>query len=737
MGLVWARVAQLQILQGDEWARAALRAREQTVDLDARRGPIVDRTGRLLVEDAPVLQLALVLSDWNERIRVRCDACGAIHFRPTSSAGASANRRPLRCRCKAPEDRLIPLGEGDLTPLEDLLGMPHGAFAARATDRQAEVDRLVETERSRLIVTGYDDFFIEDRLDHYRERKEELPVPLVSELREDAARFVALDETGVTRGLVLRPSHRRVARDAGQLGRVLGVATKPESPQEVREARLQFPDDDIDWDTLLGRSGLEKFYDTYLRGQPGRERRARDEQGAFAMVMETDPPRSGGRVWLATTLADCELAQKCLESLPDLALGFAPRTRASGALVLLDATNGEILALAELPVWNPDDAREDPSFGGRVVGFPDRALGDWVPARRTPTAMPDPERVRVAARLTGLKRLAMPWRARGRVLEPLTELPEGFDRDAWRKSLSQPTGAMLSRVSHVAVEPGSTLKVFMGLAMLESGLPLPVGDVFACTGAHGSPGCHAHGPVDFENAICQSCNQYFAFSLRDFGQWRTYRYSVAGFLDRLGFGHRTGSDLVGEARGRWLRAEEWKDGETPVIQPDDGRNVAIGQGEILVTPLQMARAVAAIANGGRLVTPHLASRIEDPVLGDVTPEFPVVDLGMSPTSLARVREGMRRTIYDPYGTAYKSFPWGTVPGRVYAKTGTAEVGRGWKPFEPDTKTLVTHQWFVGFIERDGHPPLAFAVVYHARTEKAAGLTAARTGGAFLSEWCQR
>jgi cell division protein FtsI/penicillin-binding protein 2 len=78
-----------------------------------------------------------------------------------------------------------------------------------------------------------------------------------------------------------------------------------------------------------------------------------------------------------------------------------------------------------------------------------------------------------------------------------------------------------------------------------------------------------------------------------------------------------------------------------------------------------------------------------------------------------------------------------VPGRVYAKTGTAEVGRGWKPFEPDTKTLVTHQWFVGFIERDGHPPLAFAVVYHARTEKAAGLTAARTGGAFLSEWCQR
>jgi cell division protein FtsI/penicillin-binding protein 2 len=747
MAVVWARVAQLQLLQGERWQREARQAREQTVELDPRRGPILDGAGRLLVEDAPVLQLALVLSDWKERSRYRCDVCGTVHFRaapvptvPHSGLrpGGAAPRRAPRCRCKASEDRLIPLGEGDLTPLEDLLGMPHGAIAERALEREAEVDRLVEAERARLLEWAEDDFLIEDRVRIYRLGREELPIPLAAEVSEAVARFVALDEEGVTRGLVLRPSHRRVAREAGVLRLPLGTARRAESREELARFRREHPEDDVDYGTLIGQTGLEKFYDDVLLGRPGRERRARDEQGEFRTVMVSEPPRAGGRVVLRTTLEDCALAQRCLESLPDLAQNYAPRTRPSGALVLMDATNGEILALAELPLWRPEDAKDDVTLGGRVAPLADRSLGDWVPARRSRAPEPDAGSVRTAARLTGFRRLAMPWRARERVLEPWTDLPEGFDRERWRKSLSQPTGAMLSRVSRVAVEPGSTLKVFNGLAMLESGLPLPVEDVFACLGQAGKPACHRHPPVDFEGMICHSCNQYAAFSLRGFrSHWATYRYSVAAFLDRLGFGHSTGSDLEGESRGRWLRAEEWGSDERPVIQPDDGFNVAIGQGEVLVTPLQMVRAVAVIANGGRLVTPHLAARIEDASGVDRTPAFPVVDLKISAASLARVREGMHRVVYDSFGTAHRSHPWGLVSGRVFGKTGTAEVGSGWRPFETAKKTDVTHQWFVGFVERDGRPPLAIAVVYHARTETAAGLTAARTAGAFLQEWCAR
>lgn len=732
--VVWLRVGQLQVLEAEEWARAARRGREQTVELEPRRGAILDADGLLLVEDAPVLQLALVPSEWAQRRRLRCDACGAVLF---TSATA---RRPSRCRCKASEEHLIPLGEGDLAPLEDLLGLAHGTLADRAADRADEIEGLVEDYRARLAEEGDDDdFLVEDRVRLFREAKESLPIPLVGEVKEAAARFVALDELGVTRGLVLRPSHRRVAAASGALARTLGQSTPPSSPAELRRLQARWPDDDIDGRTLVGRAGLELAYDAVLRGRSGWERRCRDEQGAFTEVVETDPPHPGGRVRLAASLDACALAQRCLEGLPDLAAHYAPRNRPSGALVLMDASNGEILALAELPAWSPADEDDGLDLERRTPALPDLALGDWVPARRVRGPLLGPEARRSALeRLEGFERLLLPWRLQPPVLEPWTDPPESFDRAAWRRLLCRPTGALLSRVSQVAVEPGSTFKVFIGLGMLESGLPLPIPGEFTCAGSLVRPACHAHGAVDFEGALCVSCNRYFAMSLRNFrSHWPTYRDQVGAFIDRLGFGHRTGGDLKGEARGRWLSAAEAGPGAAPRIDADDGQNVAIGQGPALVTPLQMVRAVAVLANGGRLVTPHLARRVEEPDGSVHPPAFPVEDLHLTAAHVARVREGMRRAVYDAGGTAYRSFEWGTLPGRVYGKTGTAQVGREWKPFEPDSVADVTHQWFVGFLERDGQAPLAFAVVHHARQEKAAGLTAARTAGALLSAWCAR
>jgi cell division protein FtsI/penicillin-binding protein 2 len=166
--------------------------------------------------------------------------------------------------------------------------------------------------------------------------------------------------------------------------------------------------------------------------------------------------------------------------------------------------------------------------------------------------------------------------------------------------------------------------------------------------------------------------------------------------------------------------------------------VAIGQGQVLVTPLQMVRAVAVLANGGRLVTPHLAARLESPDGSVVGPVAPIVDLGISPASLARVKDAMEAVVYEYGGTAHEKHPWGRIPARVYGKTGTAQTPRAWWPFEPpENVKQVTHQWFVGFAEPREGPPLAFAVVYHARGEGAAGETAARTAGTLLSWWFGR
>ncbi|MFV1959118.1 MAG: penicillin-binding transpeptidase domain-containing protein, partial [Planctomycetota bacterium] len=164
-----------------------------------------------------------------------------------------------------------------------------------------------------------------------------------------------------------------------------------------------------------------------------------------------------------------------------------------------------------------------------------------------------------------------------------------------------------------------------------------------------------------------------------------------------------------------------------VLLPDDGQNVAIGQGPVTVTPLQMVRGVAAIANGGLLVTPHVVLRSN----GRPLPE-PVVDLRLDPDDLARVREGMRGVVYGAGGTA-RHRDLQDLPATVYAKTGTSQPGAWWTPGgRPDRGPW--HHWFVGFVEAPGRDPLAFACVLHARTEGAAGRTSAHAVAQFLDWW---
>lgn len=732
---VWLRVVQLQVLGADHWQEAARRLRERTVDLEPRRGAIVDGEGRLLVEDAPVLQLALVPAEWKSRERLRCSACGALWFFGT---GEGATPRPRRCRCKAPSSSLVPQGRGDVEPLERLLGLRPGTLAEQAAARQEGIDRLVAAYEARLLADEDEEEFLHDqKVEIYRQRKEELPFPVVSDVTQEVARLVGLDEHGEFRGLLLRPAHRRRASETGgPLARVLGQSSMAASAEELARLRRENPGADIDARTQVGVAGLERRYDSVLRGRGGTQRLARDDQGSFTREVETQPAESGRRLRLALRVRDCAGAQRCLEALPHLGDNYAPGTQPSGALVALNARTGEILALAELPVFDPEEAlrRADAGYA-RIPAKADVASGTWVPARRVPgPPLEGEDRERVLAATQGFERLLLPWLLAPPVLVPLDDLPADFDLEAWRRGLSEPVSAGLSRVSQVAVEPGSTFKPFIGLAMLGSGLPLPM-DGFECAAHHEKPKCHVHGAVGFEDALRSSCNRFFAYSLRNFAShWPTYRTQVAAFIDRLGFGHPTGSDIEGEARGRWLRAQEWQPGDTPAIPPDDGQNVAIGQGPVLVTPLQMVRAVAVLANGGRLITPHLARSFEDASGGDELVAPPSMDLGVAPEHLARVRDGLHRVIYEVGGTARKSYAWDTLPGTVYGKTGTAQAFGRWRPFDAGEDTEITHQWFVGWFEQAGRDPLAFAIVYHARREGVAGSTAASTAGAFLAWW---
>ncbi len=170
-------------------------------------------------------------------------------------------------------------------------------------------------------------------------------------------------------------------------------------------------------------------------------------------------------------------------------------------------------------------------------------------------------------------------------------------------------------------------------------------------------------------------------------------------------------------------------GEPPVIRPDDGHNVGIGQGPVLATPLQMARAMAAIANGGTVVTPHVALQGARPL-----DKHDRDRVQIAAADLRRVRDGMFDAVDG--GTA-RHAPWYEVPATVYGKTGTAQVGRSWRPWRFDEDLDAPwHHWFVGFAEAPGKRTIAFACVLHARTEDGAGLTAVPAVQRILARWYQ-
>ncbi|MCU0303156.1 MAG: penicillin-binding protein 2 [Thermoanaerobaculales bacterium] len=269
---------------------------------------------------------------------------------------------------------------------------------------------------------------------------------------------------------------------------------------------------------------------------------------------------------------------------------------------------------------------------------------------------------------------------------------------AWTALVDDPRHPLQDRCLQAAYPPGSTIKPFLALAALNEGLIDPDRTV-VCTGSvvlHGHPfRCwqrSGHGSVDLERSLEASCDVYYYQTGQRLGIDR-----MARWFGTFGFGKPTGIGLPSEAPGlvgtpewsRRVRGTPW--------YPGDAVSVSIGQGPVLTTATQLARGFAALANGGSLITPHVV----------VDPSQPApVDLGLSPTSLARVRRGLELVVHGDYGTARRL---ARLP--VAGKTGTAQVARLQEGV--DSKDLPTHlqhhAWFVGWAPLDA-PELVVAVV---------------------------
>ena len=228
-----------------------------------------------------------------------------------------------------------------------------------------------------------------------------------------------------------------------------------------------------------------------------------------------------------------------------------------------------------------------------------------------------------------------------------------------------------------------------------------------------------HGEVTLTDALCVSCNVYFFHHAGELGG-----ETLAEWAGKFGFGRRTGVDLPDEAagtiqRGAIQRGREsflQRRGSGDADEPDpaettpDPFSLAIGQGELTATPLQVARMMAAVANGGRLVAPHVTKSGQN-VLSRGRTEGEGTESILTERSsdpfLVAVREGLERVVADPQGSAHATVFVESIA--IAGKTGTAETGGG----------RAAHAWFAGYVPAE-RPRLAFVVVLeHAGSSGAA------------------
>ena len=389
----------------------------------------------------------------------------------------------------------------------------------------------------------------------------------------------------------------------------------------------------------IGQTGIEASFESVLRGTPGFTRLEVDNVGDPVSVLEQIDPIAGADVHLTLDIDIQALAEK------ELVAGLAearqketddpnapPFKAPGGALVVLDPNGSEVLALASFPTYAP------------------------------------------------------------------SEFVSGFSEDRWAE-LQDPNNhqPLHNRALAGIYPPGSTFKLFTAYAAMNSGVigtrgVLDVRTLYEDAGVYVVPSCEEelvasctfrnaqeaiYGPVDLRRAITVSSDVYFYY-LGDTMD-RADRFDREGIqrsAQLFGFGAPSGIALPGEAGGRVpspsaaeAAGEPWRTGDSIVL--------AIGQGVLGVTPLQLANGYAAFANGGTLYSPKMVEQVVNPVTGDVVQAFSdrvLNEIYLPSTLRTPIMEGLLGVTSELEGTAHAAFagfPHEEWP--VAGKTGTAEV----------------------------------------------------------------
>jgi penicillin-binding protein 2 len=290
----------------------------------------------------------------------------------------------------------------------------------------------------------------------------------------------------------------------------------------------------------------------------------------------------------------------------------------------------------------------------------------------------------------------------------------GIGREDWVSLLSTPFHPLQNKAIQGQYPPGSVFKIITATAALEERAITPHETLF-CPGFHqlGTKIYRCwkkggHGIVSLRRGIVESCDVYFYQVAHRLGI-----DTIAHYAREFGFGSPTEIELGDEKPGlipttAWKRKkyhEPWYEGETLVA--------GIGQGAVLVTPIQMANMISAIANGGTLYRPQVVLRVED-VNGTIIEEYPSTVMrrvSVSEETLELIREALRGVVDDPRGTGKAARIRG-IP--VCGKTGTAQVVKLALSEEIENEEDIPiqyrdHAWFVAYAPQE-NPSIAVAVL---------------------------
>jgi penicillin-binding protein 2 len=548
--VLFFRLWSLQVLSGDEYLNAAQNNQLRLVRIEAPRGPILDRRGRVVVSNVAGTAVQLWVSDMPKRNRY-----------------------------------------DQVRRLAQVLNVSPKALAREVDERRGDPLTPITVKTA----VG------EEQVDYLYEHQAEFPgVEIVQVYLRDYA-YNAL-----------------AAQILGYTGEI--------SPEELKRLRR----DGYRSGDRIGKTGIEAAFDSYLRGRAGLAQIRVDSLGRPQSPLELrQETRPGYALRLTLDIRLQRAAEEALTYGIDLAHKNDHWAANGGAIVALDPRDGAVLAMASAPTYKPS------VYVGRV----------------------DPKK-----------------------LEPL------LDEKVARKE-NYPG---LNRAIAGLYPPGSSWKPVTALAGMQEHV-FSAYDSLQCTPSarygldrqlfrNWNP--FVNRPMTLPEALAESCDTYFyEIGNRFYNRGTEGRVRMQQWARRLGFGETTGLDIGGEAEGllptpEWRRRTFESDWDR-AWNPGDSIQLAIGQKDLLVTPLQMAAFYAMLANGGSVVTPYLVSDVEQPrakgsprvVLRNFAPR-PPQSSGVDTAALAAVRDGLYLATHSVTGTSSGVFANFAIP--ISGKTGTAE-----------------------------------------------------------------